>query len=70
MNRGENLIGGIFYGLLSAWILSLFGVDDICIRVLQPFIHGITLTTDHYYFVFGLVGCIGGFICDVLNALK
>ena len=70
MNRGDNLIDGIIYGLLSAWVLSLFDADDICINVLQPFIHGITLTSDHYYFVFGLVGGISGLIYDVINTIK
>lgn len=51
---------GILLSLLSGWILSLFGFDKICIEVLQPFIQNVTLTTAHYYFVFGVVGLIGG----------
>lgn len=61
------MLGGIIDGLLTAWILSLFGVDDICIDVLQPFIKNIELTTNHYYFVFGAIGCIGGLISDIIK---
>lgn len=49
---------GIVYGLVVAWFLALFGVDDICINTLQPFFTSIKLTTDHYYFVFGILGLI------------
>lgn len=55
------MIGGILYGLLCGWILTLFNVDDICIEVLQQFI-SFELTTAHYYFVFGLIGMIYGII--------
>ena len=55
------MIGGILYGLLCGWILALFNVDEICIKVLQPIIPFV-LTTTHYYFVFGLVGLIYGII--------
>ena len=55
------MIGGILYGLICGWILSLFGVKIFCIEVLQPFIP-FALTTAHYYFVFGVVGLIYGII--------
>lgn len=35
------IIDGLVYGLVSAWILSIFGVDDIFIDSLQSFVHGI-----------------------------
>ena len=35
------IIDGLVYGLVSALILSIFGVDDIFIDSLQPFVHGI-----------------------------
>ena len=50
---------GILLGLLSGWILSLFGFDKMFIEVLQPFVENVTLTTAHYYFVFGVMGLIG-----------
>jgi hypothetical protein len=55
------MIYGILYGLLCGWILSVFDIDDICIKVLQP-LFSIELTTDHYYFVFGICGLIYGII--------
>lgn len=55
------MINGILYGLVCGRFLSWFNVDDICIKVLQPFI-SFELTTAHYYFVFGLVGMIYGII--------
>jgi len=55
------MLEGIVGGLIIGWILSIFGVNNICIEVLQPFIN-IPLTNSHYYFVFGLLGCIGGLI--------
>lgn len=53
------MIEGIIYGLIWAWLLSLFGVDNIFAEALQPFVN-FTLTTSHYYFVFGFVGMIYG----------
>lgn len=60
------MFGGIISGLFCAWILEQFNGAKICINVLQPFTQ-IKLTTDHFYFVFGLVGFICGAIHDVLN---
>ena len=53
------MMGGILYGLLCEWILTLFNVDNICIEVLQPIVPFV-LTTAHYYFVFGVAGLIYG----------
>ena len=57
------MLGGLISGLIVAWILTLFGVDEFCIEVLQPFTV-ITLTTDHFYFGMGLIGLIGGMISE------
>ena len=62
---GEILLGGILEGLIVAWILVQFGVDKICIEVLQPFINQCELTTSHFYFVFGVIGFIAGCIYEV-----
>lgn len=51
------MITGVIGGLISGVILSLVGVDKICIEVLQP-ITSIELTEAHYYFVFGALGLI------------
>ena len=37
------MIEGIIYGLIGAWFLSLFGVDNIFVEALQPFVN-FTLT--------------------------
>lgn len=55
------MINGILYGLVCGRFLSWFNIDNICIKVLQPFV-SFELTTVHYYFVFGLIGMIYGVI--------
>mgnify|MGYP007016791655 FL=1 len=60
------MIEGIIYGLIGAWFLSLFGVDIIFVEVLQPFVN-FTLTTSHYYFVFGFVGMVYGIVYYLRN---
>lgn len=60
------MIEGIIYGLIGAWFLSLFGVDNIFIEALQPFVK-FTLTTSHYYFVFGFVGMVYGIVYYLRN---
>ena len=37
------MIEGMIYGLIGAWFLSLFGVDNIFVEALQPFVN-FTLT--------------------------
>ena len=60
------MIGGILYGLLCGWILTLFNVDNIYIEVLQPIVPFV-LTTSHYYFVFGFVGIVYGIVYYLRN---
>lgn len=48
-------------GLLSAWILSFFHLDEICIGALQPLV-SFQLTKDHYYF--GFIAIV--FICWII----
>lgn len=52
------MIAGILVGLLSAWILSLFGFNTMLIEVLQPFFNNIVLTNSHYYVLFSFAGLI------------
>lgn len=59
------MLGGILEGLIVAWILVQFGVDKICIEVLQPFINQCKLTTSHFYFVLGLIGFLSGCIYEI-----
>lgn len=49
----ENLIGG----LIIAWILTCFDVDQIFIEIVQPFIKT-ELTTNHFYFIFACIGIL------------
>ena len=62
----NNLIEGIIYGLIGAWFLSLFGIDNIFVEALQPFVN-FTVTTSHYYFIFGFVGMIYGIVYYLRN---
>lgn len=50
------MIDGLLTGLVLAWILSFFGVDEIFVGAIQPFIDKIT--TVHYYFLFAVLGAI------------
>jgi hypothetical protein len=54
------MLEGFVGGLIVAFILSLFCVDEMIIEVLQPFVKTVTLTGSHYYIMFGLIGLIGG----------
>lgn len=54
------MIGGLISGLIVAWFLTIFQVDKIFINVLQPFMSNLVLTTDHFYFCFGVLGVIAG----------
>jgi len=54
------MLGGFVAGLITAWILSLFGVNTIIIEVMQQLVKNIILTNSHYYIIFGLIGLIGG----------
>lgn len=52
------MLDGFIYGLIVAFILSLFGIDDMILEVIQPFLPNIHLTTSHYYILFGVIGLI------------
>lgn len=53
------MLGGFIGGLIVAWILSLFGIDNMVIKsVAEVFKVGISVST--YYIAFGVVGLIGG----------
>ena len=61
------IIDGLVYGLVSALILSIFGVDDIFIDSLQPFVHDIELTSDHFYLAFACLGAIGTILKELIS---
>lgn len=55
------MVDGLISALILAWFLSLFGFDNIVIEVLSGVLReGVTVTTSHYYFLFGLIGFVGG----------
>lgn len=56
------MLGGFCGGLIVAWILSLFGIDQMIIEVFQPFVNTVQLSSSHYYIAFALIGLIGGAI--------
>ncbi len=61
------IIDGLVYGLISALILSIFEVDDIFINSLQPFVHDIKLTSDHFYLAFACLGAIGNILKEIIS---
>ena len=53
------MLEGFVSGLIVAWVLSLFQVDNMVIRsVAEVFKIGISVSS--YYIGFGLLGLIGG----------
>ena len=56
----ETMISGFISGMITAFILSLFGVDHMFIEVMQNFTLGLPLTTSHYYMFFGFIVLLGG----------
>jgi len=48
-------------GLLSGWIMGLFGFKGVVIAGMAQ-LFGITLNTLGYYFLFAMIGLINGFI--------
>jgi hypothetical protein len=42
------MLEGIIYGLITAWILTWFDVDEIFIDALKMFLPSIPLNTNHF----------------------
>ncbi len=59
------MIFGALAGCITAWILTLFGFDNMFIETASQF--GLALTTTAYYTVFVLVGAIGGALRSNVN---
>lgn len=64
------MMDGIASGLFAGWILTLFSFDDICLSVIQPFVHITTLTVKHYYFVFAITGLIVDCISKIVEYIR
>ena len=63
------MIYSIVDALLVAWILSLFGIDDIFVDAAQTFVT-FTVTVNHYYLLFGMFGAFEGLIRFLYNLTK
>lgn len=55
------MLGGLLWGLLIAWILSIFNFDYMFINTVYE-LWGLKISTDVYYVVFALLGLICGII--------
>ncbi|EGT3599773.1 hypothetical protein [Clostridium perfringens] len=55
------MLGGLLWGLLIAWILSIFNFDYMFINTVYG-LWGLKISTDVYYVVFALLGLICGII--------
>ena len=55
------MLGGLLWGLLIAWILSIFNFDYMFINAVYE-LWGLKISTDVYYVVFALLGLIYGII--------
>ncbi|HAT4314553.1 TPA: hypothetical protein I9097_001830 [Clostridium perfringens] len=55
------MLGGLLWGLLIAWILSIFNFDYMFINAVYE-LWGLKISTDVYYVVFALLGLICGII--------
>lgn len=62
------MVEGIVYGMISAWILIAFDVDEILLKATNSFF-GLELDQNHFYMFFAAVGMIQGIITD-LRKLK
>lgn len=60
------MLSGFIGGLITAWILSWFGVNEMLIEVIQP-MTSIILTNSHYYVFIGMIGLFGGAFTRTIN---
>jgi len=57
----NNILSGLVGGLLTGWILSLFGFDDVVVRGMHE-LFSLEITDATYYLMFAVAGVIGGII--------
>ncbi|XZK30623.1 hypothetical protein ACSXCN_03725 [Clostridium perfringens] len=55
------MLGGLLWGLLITWILSIFNFDYMFINAVYE-LWRLKISTDVYYVVFALLGLICGII--------
>ena len=61
----NNMLEGFVAGLIIAYVLTFFNVDNIIINTIQSFIPDIQITIDIYYTLFGVVGMVSGLIKEL-----
>ena len=59
------MLEGFVAGLIIAYVLTFFNVDNIIINTIQSFIPDIQITIDIYYTLFGVVGMVSGLIKEL-----
>jgi hypothetical protein len=55
------LLGGLIFGLIVGWFLSLFGIDHLIIKGVFE-LSGKEISSAGYYTILALLGLIGGMI--------
>ena len=53
------MLGGLIFGLVIAWVVSLFGGDSLLINGIRE-LTGNDITNAGYYTIFAIIGLIGG----------
>ncbi|NMA49363.1 MAG: hypothetical protein GX947_06280 [Tissierellia bacterium] len=53
------MLGGLIFGLVIAWVVSLFGGDSLLINGIRE-LTGNDITSAGYYTIFAIIGLIGG----------
>lgn len=53
------MLGGLVFGLVIGWIVSLFGGDTLLINGVTE-LTGNDITSAGYYTIFAVIGLIGG----------
>ena len=53
------MLGGLIFGLVIGWVVSLFGGDSLLINGIRE-LTGNDITSAGYYTIFAIIGLIGG----------
>ena len=59
------MLEGFVAGLIIAYILTFFNVDNIIINAIQLFVPDIKITIDIYYVLFGVLGMMSELIKEL-----
>ena len=58
------MLNGFIYGLITAWILSWFGVDNIIITSTKEILK-LTISESTYYVAAGLIGLVAALVDNI-----